>query len=208
MRLIILLAVATAIGVSGASAQSVPSFPGYYRVDGVAADDVLNIRAEPTASAPIVGTFPPDAGPVETLRVENGWALVSTGEAMGWTSTSYLTEIDMPLIGGSSLPDGLVCAGTEPFWSLAFAGGEAIFNSIDMEEAQLSISRAGGFAGVGPFRAYVLASDGQQELTAIMGNEVCSDGMSDRDYPRTVDLLLGPESQPVGYAGCCFVPMQ
>jgi uncharacterized protein YgiM (DUF1202 family) len=49
--------------------------PDFYRVSGVAADDVLNIRAEPTSQATKVGSIPPNADCVRNLGCQGGLSL-------------------------------------------------------------------------------------------------------------------------------------
>ncbi len=62
-----------------------------YDVAGVAADDVLNIRAEPDASAEIVGTYPPDATGVRTSGNAAGdWWEVEFDGATGWVNSTFL----------------------------------------------------------------------------------------------------------------------
>ena len=64
--------------------------PTLFDVARVAADDVLNIRAEPDASAPIIGTLAFDATHVEVVEQRAGWSRVNTGEGSGWVSDRYL----------------------------------------------------------------------------------------------------------------------
>lgn len=49
-----------------AAAQDLPAV---YDVAGVAADDVLNVRAEPSAEAPVLRTLAPDAGGIEVVAL-------------------------------------------------------------------------------------------------------------------------------------------
>jgi hypothetical protein len=72
-----------------AAAQDLPAL---FRVTGVAANDVLNIRAEPSARAAIIGSFRPDAGGIEVvaLSADGRWGLVNSGEQAGWSSMRYL----------------------------------------------------------------------------------------------------------------------
>lgn len=55
-------------------------------VTGVAANDVLNIRENPDAASPVIGTLAPDATGVEVILVDDGWALVNAGERSGYAS--------------------------------------------------------------------------------------------------------------------------
>lgn len=188
-------------------AQPFYASPTYFSVDGVTSDDVLNIRANPNAAAEIVGSLAHDARPVEAVRIESGWAYVSTGEGMGWASTAYLREIDVSKIADSSLPDGLVCSGTEPFWGLTASSAGISFSGMDMAETNLNLTDVSGFAGVGQIKSFLVAEGGGQSIAGIVSDEMCSDGMSNRTYPRRIDLILYQPGGPVGYTGCCSLPL-
>lgn len=62
-----------------------------YRVIGVAANDVLNIRSGPNSDMAIVGTIPPDAG---GIRMEGGctgqWCPISYRGVRGWVNRRFL----------------------------------------------------------------------------------------------------------------------
>lgn len=63
-----------------------------YRVVGVRADDVLNIRSGPGPGYPIVGTIPPDGRGVRMSNSCDGtWCRVSYGRAEGWVNRTFLT---------------------------------------------------------------------------------------------------------------------
>ena len=87
--------------------------PDYYKVVGVAADDVLNIRAEPSASARIIGTIPPGADNVRSHGCKGGltfaewekatpaeraagrrnrWCQISYRGMKGWVAGRFLGE--------------------------------------------------------------------------------------------------------------------
>ena len=76
------LAACTASEMSEAQSGDPITAPAWVRVSGVAADDVLNARAEPDAASEIVGRFDPGQGPVEIVEVREvdgqRWGLVST----------------------------------------------------------------------------------------------------------------------------------
>ncbi|WP_183456546.1 SH3 domain-containing protein [Microbulbifer rhizosphaerae] len=192
---------------TAAFAQPIHTDPRYYRVTGVAADDVLNIRSAPTASAEIVGKFEPGAQPVEVLDTDKGWARVIIGEGMGWASADYLEPIQMSPIGDSTLPAGLLCAGTEPFWSLHIDRESVTYSAAGAEDRVMSVVKADGFAGAGPGTNFVIASGEGSSITAVVSNQRCSDGMSDRDYPRRIDVVLSGADGVTGLTGCCRVPV-
>lgn len=192
---------------TAAFAQAVHTDPRYYRVTGVAADDVLNIRAAPTASAGIVGTFEPGAQPVEVLDIDKGWARVIIGEGMGWASADYLEPVQMSTVGDSALPAGLLCAGTEPLWRLHIGRQSVTYTAAGAEDRAMSLVKAGGFAGVGPGTNFVIAEGESGGVTAVVSNQRCSDGMSDRDYPRRIDVVLSDTDGATGLTGCCHMPV-
>lgn len=104
----ILAAVAVA-GLTAAVHASPAPVP--MSVTGVAADDVLNLRAEPWADARKVGELPPDATGVEASRcvavlreriVPEGtagasrWCRVSLGAQAGWANARFLAPVSGP----------------------------------------------------------------------------------------------------------------
>lgn len=192
---------------TAAFAQPVHTDPRYYRVTGVAAGDVLNIRAAPTASAKVIGTFERGAQPVEVLNIDEGWAQVIIGDGMGWAKAEYLEPIRMSPVGDSALPVGLACAGTEPFWSLRVDRTSVTYSAAGAGERVMSLVEASGFAGVGPATNFVLAAGKSGSITAVVSNQLCSDGMSNRDYPRRIDVVLSDAGGVTGLTGCCHVPV-
>lgn len=67
-------------------------FPALYDVAGVAADDVLNIRAAPAAGAPVIGALAHDARAVELLGLDatGRWARLNIAEGQGWAALRHL----------------------------------------------------------------------------------------------------------------------
>src|SRR4029077_17743459 len=64
-----------------------------YRVIGVAANDVLNVRQGPGARFPVVGTLPPDSRGVRlasAVGCVGGWCPANFQNASGWVNTLYL----------------------------------------------------------------------------------------------------------------------
>ena len=61
-----------------------------YRVVAVDLDDVLNIRAGPSAGHPIVGEIPPTARGLQLLGPCRGWCPIRYNGATGWVSGRYL----------------------------------------------------------------------------------------------------------------------
>lgn len=173
-------------------------YPALHDVTGVAADDVLNIRVKPSADAPVVGRLAPDATGVEVVAVQDGWAVVNTGEGTGYAALRFLARTNAP--DWPTLKAPLTCLGTEPFWSLQIdpAMGETRFQTP--EDAAARIAALGTTWPGLPWSqtAAVALPDG----LAVLSTAECSDGMSDRAYGIAADLFLtGPDRTRL--SGCC-----
>lgn len=73
----------------------------WWRVVNVAADDVLNMRAEPDPDTRIVGTIPPSADRVHSAGEDASyqgrrWLRVTYAGASGWVNTHFLSPTDAP----------------------------------------------------------------------------------------------------------------
>lgn len=175
-----------------------PLLPSVASVHGVRADDVLNIREEPSARSAAVGSFAPDADNIEIVALSNGWAQVNTGERTGWVNTRYLSIQDDIWMPGS-LPDGLRCSGTEPFWSVSFAGSKATMSTPDAPERSFGPISVTGDAGLA---RDVTAGHGPAFQARIAG-AACSDGMSDRAFGLTASVILDGGAREL--SGCCRI---
>lgn len=196
IRLLVLFAVFVA-GPSFAQ-----SLPDRYSVTGVAADDVLNIRAEPTAASDKVGEFGPFNLNVEVSRAIDGWGQVPTPEGMGWVSMRFLTPNPWP---AGQAPRPLICSGTEPFWTLAMYPRGAEYRALGEygdTVRQLTILTE----SVAPNGFYIVTRDGPTTTRALMvDGRVCSDGMSDRPFGMTATLFSQSDEGNYMQTGCCTV---
>lgn len=174
-------------------------FPAAFSVSGVAANDVLNIRAEPSSPAPLLGHFAPDKLRVEVLETtsDGKWGLVGLPESNGWVSMRYLA----PLPDASApMPLPMVCLGTEPFWSLGLTGPEtALWKTPEITEEITLISSAK--APLGYFATLTGSDRGEQVL--IVTKEQCFDGMSDRRFGFSARLFQQTERENTLLSGCC-----
>ncbi|WP_164871373.1 SH3 domain-containing protein [Paracoccus sp. Arc7-R13] len=173
--------------------------PTLFDVARVAADDVLNIRAEPDASAPIIGTLAFDATHVEVVEQRAGWSRVNTGEGSGWVSDRYL-DYRVDVWQDGALPAAFQCFGTEPFWAFIPQGDSVVLGGPDMPEDTRPV-RAVLSTGIfrDPTRAVV--ADGLT-LTAIP--QLCSDGMSDRLFGMRAHVVIHGDV-PRMLSGCCSI---
>lgn len=177
-----------------------------YRVTGVGTGDVLNIRARPDPSAEIVGTLEPGASGVVVAgtRMEvNGsvWWQVAGDDRPGWVNARYLAPADdAPPTGDESFP--LQCIGTEPFWNVRVAEGEALFET-PMDEGETwqvgPMTRAVGL--VGRYAIRLESEDGIGHLAIWRNHRFCSDGMSDIGFPYEA-IVVAPDGSV--HAGCCL----
>jgi uncharacterized membrane protein len=185
-----------AIWLAGASAAQ--DLPALYDVTGVAAGDVLNIRAEPDAGAAILGGLAPDARGVEVVAIADGWAQVNSGEASGHVALRFLTPQPGPAWHALERP--LTCFGTEPFWSLKIdpAAGEAILSRPATNDVTYATGKA--YPGSAAFPVAGLPLTGGRIV--LLAARACSDGMSDRMFG------IGASFHPPGFdsvplTGCC-----
>lgn len=185
-----------------ASAQSLPAL---YSVTDVAVDDVLNVRAEPSGSAAIVGSFAPNRSDIEvTARDMSGkWGRVNVNERSGWVSMRYLAAL--PMQEGRDLPRPMVCFGMEPFWLLSVRTSPAAdFRSQD--GTRISFSGLATGSAEGRTDRYMVISDApDRALHGVVERRSCSDGMSDQNYGLDINLFLRTGRDTRLLTGCCSV---
>lgn len=188
------------ICLSAQVAQAQP-LPQLYDVSGVAAGDVLNIRAAPSADAVIVGALAPDARGIEVVAQDPAgrWGQVNSGDGAGWVALRFMAARGV-VIDADNLPVGLRCFGTEPFWSPDNIGGALRFSGPDMaRELPLWIAQDGGPAG--DLRRMIRFAGLNGPGVAFLYPAACSDGMSDRAYGLAISAMMGQDS-PL-FSGCC-----
>lgn len=174
--------------------------PTLFDVTGVAADDVLNIRAEPDASAPVIGTLAPDGQRIEVVEERRGWGRVNTAEQSGWVSMRYLSYRTDVWESGA-LPSGFRCLGTEPFWDAKPEGGDLVLRSPEDQAGDRRPVQAVLDSGVFRDPARVVVA---RDMTLFSHPQICSDGMSDRLFGLSAVLVIHGE-QPRMLSGCCMI---
>ncbi|MEM7487835.1 MAG: peptide-binding protein [Pseudomonadota bacterium] len=190
--------IALALGLAaGPAAATQDAWPALHDVTGVASNDTLNVRADPSADAQIVGALPHDTRGVEVIRPDDqqGWGLVNLGEGTGWVSLRFLAR--RPGQWQGAFPPLAACFGTEPFWTLRLDGDAVTFATPEDEAAGTVTARLGSSARRD--RHGLRARIGERPLSSIVAARACSDGMSDRAYGLAFDALLGDEV----LSGCC-----
>lgn len=193
------LAVALALSSLPAHATQEYILPTLFDVTGVADDDVLNIREDPSAEAAIIGTLAPDQTHVEVIEERKGWARVNSAERTGLVSTRFLTY-RTDVWEAEKLPASFACLGTEPFWGLKVRQSQAVLDGPDMDDTPRPLKAVlSGDLYRDPTRA-ILA----EGLTASVVPQLCSDGMSDRLYGLRANVILQGDS-PRLLQGCCTI---
>ncbi len=178
------------------------AWPALHDVSGVAAHDMLNIRQAPSASAPIIGSFEPDAQNIEVIRPDDhhGWGLINTGEGGGWVSLRFLTR--QPGQWAGAMPPVAHCGGTEPFWSFEVTGETLSYDAMAGGARDYRITQSGPAQGRRD-SFHMIAEGPQGAAIAALTARACSDGMSDRAYGLAVDLLLHGNEGWQHQTGCC-----
>ena len=169
--------------------------PALYNVRGVAENDVLNIRAAPDATAPILGSYPHNRRGIEVLSLDpaGDWALVNVDEATGWVATAFLRP-QFP--GTSPLPAKFTCFGTEPFWRLDITQNDQSYFAEPMEDP-MAFATGPLITGAGRTDIYAITALG---LSTVVQRAECNDGMSDRQYGLSVSMVINRDRL---YSGCC-----
>ncbi len=183
-----------------APAVAQESYPRLHDVTGVAADDTLNVRASPSSKAPVVGELAFDAKAIEVMREENGWGLINVHEQTGWAYLRYLApRVDGDLANVASLS----CYGTEPFWGLDIHPGQTARLSTPDGISGLTFHVGSMRRLYAPLMKHtILGTGAESDLSVVITQANCNDGMSDREYVLDATVFLsGAETR--AYSGCC-----
>ncbi|AUM74921.1 peptide-binding protein [Paracoccus jeotgali] len=203
MRALVLM-----LALTAGPALATPEYvlPTLFDVADVAADDVLNIRSQPNASAEIVGSLPPDATEVEITALDPSgrWGQVNTGERAGWVAMRFL-QYRTDVWAEDRVPATLICSGTEPFWSFTIEGDRLAWRAPDAQRDWPGVQIRGTGWARDPHRG-LFARDGQSVLAATITPKQCSDGMSDMAFGLEATVLVQDGAAPLQmYSGCCRI---
>lgn len=180
--------------------------PTLFDVAGVAAGDALNVRAEPRAASEVLGALTADAERVEVVAHDPSgrWGRVNHGGRSGWVAMRFLayrTDVWEP----GRLPEGLRCLGTEPFWLLRFPPEGIVLETPAEPEVRMALEAA---LDTGVFRSprrAAVARGGDRRLTVVIAPVACGDGMSDRAYGLSADVILERAGEASLLTGCCSI---
>ena len=178
--------------------------PALYDVSGVQQNDTLNVRSGPSTSFDVIAKLAPNDTGIEVVdtNADGDWGLIILDEGSGWVALRYLArQANQPDDG---LPRYLNCAGTEPFWGF--------FMGLDRKAKFTRLDETVPFENVHAVqssnrtdRHALFADGGEVVITAMVGRDQCSDGMSDRIYGLGIDLLVTDQAEVTVFSGCCSV---
>ncbi|MCV2892552.1 hypothetical protein [Lentibacter sp. XHP0401] len=189
------------LAVSGAVVQA-QNFPSLFDVEGVGTGDILYIRDKPSSKSSIIGAYEFDEKSIEVIREQDNWGLVNYEEGIGWASLDFLKPVELP----SDYP--AVCFGTEPFWSSGKKQYEGspetwvTFEAMGEDELNLLMKSTDGSLSSGDTTA-LFAENTSEFLVALVRREICSDGMSDRVFGLSAEIVIGQGENLRHVSGCC-----
>ncbi|SEK99996.1 SH3 domain-containing protein [Pacificibacter marinus] len=177
--------------------------PAVFTVTGVAANDRLWVRDAPQPTGGRIGSLEPGELVGVDGTASGDWVQITLNGQIGYINSSYLTRANESSAGTTpdGFPLGIICRGTEPFWTLTIAEDRSVqytslINGPDPITAlkQTTPAIGGGYP-------YDFAA---QSYTGTLNSQMCSDGMSDISYSMALQLL-----KPNGQGGvetlhgCC-----
>ena len=171
----------------------------------VAGPGPLVLRAAPDPGAARSGSLPAGAkGLILTGRIAEGedmvfWEVLppGAGDRPAWAPAPRLATGDP-----DSAPMILQCSGTEPFWGLKLAGGQARMSQPEGPEMVLQASPRQTAGGDTRVQVQRLSTQGRPagQVVLIRRAPGCSDGMSDLSYPYEA-VVTTPSGEVL--SGCC-----
>ena len=180
------------------SAASAQTFPASYAVTDVAANDVLNIREQPSADAAIIGSFAPNAARIEVVDLSDDrrWGKVGIQEVNGWVSMRYLRRT----MTNTALPVPMFCFGTEPFWGLSLTETTNKFSLAGEPSVKLTRTATKIMDGT-----YVIEFSEilPVDRIAVITRQSCNDSMRDREFGFRFDLYNHDIVGGGQFSGCC-----
>lgn len=108
-------------------------------------------------------------------------------------------------LGGVDLTQPVRALGTEPFWSVEITPQDLAYTAVNSPELRAANP---GPTIQGTTAVYAAAApDGKAMVVTLIATE-CSDGMSDRVYPLTARVELGPQTLNGCAASVAFLETQ
>ena len=206
MRWLALALLIAAPCLAGAQDIAASKWPGLYEVVNVAVNDRLNVRSAPDPTSEILGSLAHDAKGIEVIgrapRPSGSglWGRVNFGERAGWVNMRFLR-----LRSEVSRPTSYICFGTEPFWAFTDRVSDGFKFQFPDANPLFFRPRANGQSQNRTDRYFVTGANDETTFGGVIRAELCSDGMSDREYGMAIDLGLFGEAGATFLSGCCSV---
>ncbi len=178
------------------AATAQDTLPALFRVVDVEPDDMLNIRAEPTVEAEIIGRLAHDAVAIEvTAEDADGWGQVNHLDGIGWVSLRFMER--------QPAETGPRCFGVEPFWQLDHDGEQAVWKTPEERRRSRRMTVLEDPLPGEPGETLIVELS-DRRMTLMSTAMECSDGASDRLYGLSGRLLIEEDGAPPRVlAGCC-----
>ncbi|SFI64609.1 SH3 domain-containing protein [Albimonas pacifica] len=128
-----------------AAAQETPAPRGWLLVGPLPEGETLNLRAEPSGDAPVVGALPEGALVVsagERAVSSVPWLRIAQGELQGWAAERFLRPAPIRTLDDASFPVAGACGGFEPMWSLRWTEIEITYERLGEPAASRPVTRA------------------------------------------------------------------
>lgn len=170
----------------------------FYRVVGVASNDVLNIRAQPTSRSEIIGVFYHNHPLFEVTGSDGRWVRVNLEEYSGWVHSGYIQQVNVLTFPQTNLPNGLKCYGEEPFWTVTLGGGRLQLQSMTFGEKVYAVST---IESIGDGYLITGISKSANEISIVVKDEMASSSMVENYYNWSVSLEMDGYSV-LGGTGC------
>jgi uncharacterized membrane protein len=170
----------------------------FYQVAGVASNDVLNIRAQPTSRSEIIGVFHYNHPLFEVTGSNGRWVRVNLGEYSGWVHSGYIQRVNVPTFPQTNLPNGLKCHGEEPFWTVTLSGGRLQLQSMTFGEKVYAVST---IENIGDGYLITGMSKTANEISILVEDEMASSSIVENYYNWSVSLEMDGYSV-LGGTGC------
>jgi uncharacterized membrane protein len=94
-------------------------------------------------------------------------------------------------LGGVDLDGDVSLIGTEPFWGVQFTSGSVSYSGVDRPE--LTAVRPAPVIQ-GTIATWTMTTSDGTDLVVTLAETECSDGMSDRTYPLTAQVVIADET--------------
>lgn len=188
------------------SAIAQEEVPALYDIQGVA----LNVRAGPGSSFPDIGDLDENKVRLEVISLnEDGrWGSIRWEGGQGWVAMRFLRKREPNIITGHAIEANFICTGTEPFWSLWFhKDGAVSFDDYYARHNEHRLLWSGTATNRSSTPLGFISENVDGQLTGMVQQQSCSDGMSDLPFGYRVDMMLNDSNGPMMLTGCCALSL-